>query len=246
MIYIPSGIEDYYQLITQPWGRMFYDILWQQLAIDETPRLKILDFGSGFGVTANHFAKMHEVIAIEPNRAMSDRRFSEYSYHQITGGYEKLSVYPSETFDAIFCHNVLEYTENKEEIFTELARLINPGGIISVVKHNMPGRVMAAAVFDDSPEKALALIDHKRFCDEQKEFGTQKLYDEKTLLAWACEQRLRVDKIWGIRSFFALSHNNNIKFTPEWYSNMLKLELITADMEGYRDIAFFHHLIFRK
>jgi S-adenosylmethionine-dependent methyltransferase len=243
---MPHGIEDYYDLVHQPWGRIFYDILWRQLVVEDKMRLKILDFGSGFGVTSNHFAAKHDVTAVEPNIEMSGRRFSDYPYQQITAGYEKLRELPAEMFDVIFCHNVLEYAENKEEIFAELARLLKKDGILSIVKHNRFGRAMAAAVFDDNPEKALALIDHQKTGDEQKEFGTQNLYDDETLFTWAREQHLSVEKILGIRSFFALSRNNDVKFTPEWYSNMLELELIASNMEEYKGIAFFHHVIFRK
>lgn len=50
-------------------------------------------------------------------------------------------------------------------------------------------------------KKALALIDHQKTGDEHKEFGTQNLYDDETLLTWAREQHLIVENILGIRSF---------------------------------------------
>jgi hypothetical protein len=51
---------------------------------------------------------------------------------------------------------------------------------------------------------------------------------------------------YGIRTFYGLSSNNEIKFTDEWYRSMLELEMRAGSMEEYKNIAFFHHLIFRK
>ncbi len=42
---------------------MFYDLLFLQLDIPQVPKLKILDFGSGLGVTSNHFVNWHGITA---------------------------------------------------------------------------------------------------------------------------------------------------------------------------------------
>lgn len=52
---MPSSIKDYRNLIDQPYGRMFYDLIYRQLNIQTKPTLDILDFGAGFCVTANHY-----------------------------------------------------------------------------------------------------------------------------------------------------------------------------------------------
>ena len=45
------------------WERLFKKIVWKQLGDMEGK--KILDFGSGEGITANHFAEKNDVTAIE-------------------------------------------------------------------------------------------------------------------------------------------------------------------------------------
>lgn len=65
-----SSINDYRKLIEQPWGKMFYDTLFRQLALPEDHSLNILDFGAGFCVTASHYVPFHHVIAIEPSKEM--------------------------------------------------------------------------------------------------------------------------------------------------------------------------------
>ena len=44
------------------WERLFKRIIWKQLG--GIKGKKILDFGSGEGITANHFAKDNEVVAL--------------------------------------------------------------------------------------------------------------------------------------------------------------------------------------
>ena len=136
-----DSVNDYVDLVKAPWGKMFYDLLFAQLDIPHLPRLKILDLGSGLGVTANHFAAWHDITAIEPNEEMINNRLKENKYEQIQGGVEKIAIHKDVFFDIVFCHNVLEYIEDKEPIVAELLRVLKSDGILSIVKHNRVGRV---------------------------------------------------------------------------------------------------------
>ncbi len=69
-----TSIKDYRNMVDQPWGRMFYELIFRQLNIPSDKRLKILDFGAGFCITADHFAEKHEVTAVEPNEEMRSVR----------------------------------------------------------------------------------------------------------------------------------------------------------------------------
>jgi len=242
-----EGIDEYYQLIKQPWGRMFYDVLRKQLNIDNINRLKILDFGSGFGVTADYYARRHEVTAVEINSEMSDKRFAENKYVQIIGGIDALADFSGGYFDVVICHNVLEYAENRQDIFCQLAKLIKSDGIFSVIKHNALGRVMSAAVFGNNPEKALNFLHSgQTFQYDSNSCGNGFIYDDNEILNWAKECRLVSEKMWGIRTCWALSQNNEIKYDDFWYRHMLELEIAVSDMDEFKEIAFFHHFLFRK
>lgn len=48
------NINGYLDYINTPWGRLFYRLVWYNLNFKDK---RILDFGSGFGVTANHLAE---------------------------------------------------------------------------------------------------------------------------------------------------------------------------------------------
>ncbi len=52
----------------KPWELLQKRMTWSQLSFVKNK--KILDFGSGNGVTAAYFAKNNEVIAVEPDESM--------------------------------------------------------------------------------------------------------------------------------------------------------------------------------
>ena len=136
------------------WERLFKKIVWKQLGDMEGK--KILDFGSGEGITANHFAEKNDVTAIEPSKEMLSNAWKDYEYTQIVGDVNALSAFKNETFDMIICHNVLEYIDDKAAVIKALARVLKKDGIISIVKHNRAGRVMQMAVCILSPSAAAA------------------------------------------------------------------------------------------
>ncbi|MCR5100458.1 MAG: class I SAM-dependent methyltransferase, partial [Butyrivibrio sp.] len=139
------------------WERLFKKIVWKQIGNLEGK--KILDFGSGEGITANHFAGNNDVTAIEPSEEMLSDAWKDYEYTQIVGDINSLDTFYDETFDIIICHNVLEYIDDKEAVVKALARVLRKDGIMSIAKHNRAGRVMQMAVLLDDFEKANALLD---------------------------------------------------------------------------------------
>lgn len=68
-----TAIGKYYDNLQKPWSRLFYEIITMQL--DFAKNLRILDFGSGFGVLACALAANNEVVAIEPNKDMVQKRY---------------------------------------------------------------------------------------------------------------------------------------------------------------------------
>ena len=235
-------IKDYRNMVEQPWGKMFYELIYKQLNISDEKRIRILDFGAGFCITANHYAKNHEVIAVEPNEEMYSLRIDENDYTLITQGLDYLKTVPNNSIDVVLCHNVLEYVENREAILLQLVRVIKPEGILSVVKHNLLGRVMGSAVLGDDPKAALDLLNDG---SENSMFGSRSVYSNESLVE-ALSQDMVLSDTFGIRAFFGLSSNSEIKSTNEWYLPMLTLEIKASTMDEFKKVAFFNHLVFKK
>ena len=235
-------IKDYRKMVEQPWGKMFYEMIYNQLDLSGDKRLRILDFGAGFCITSDHYAKDHEVIAVEPNEEMYSLRVKENEYTLIPQGLDCLKTVPDDSFDIVLCHNVLEYVDNREEILKQLARVVKPEGILSIIKHNLYGRVMGSAVLADDPQAALDLLNE---VPEDSMFGNRSVYSDELLIE-ALSHDMTLSETFGIRAFFGLSSNNEIKSKKEWYQPMLELEIKASTMDEFRKIAFFHHLVFRK
>lgn len=240
-----DNVKDYVDLVKAPWGRMFYDLLFMQLNIPRTTRLNILDFGSGLAVTANYYAEWHNVTALELNPEMIENRHKENKYNQINGGVDKLANFQTDSFDYVLCHNVLEYIEEKEPVISELMRLLKPGGIFSIIKHNRVGRVFHSAVFWNDPQKALSLLD-SHANDKSNYLGTQYIYSNADVAEWAEEYGGKIEAIYGMRMFWALGQDNSVKYTDDWYKNMLMLESKVASIDEYKNAAFFNHLLIIK
>ena len=222
-----------------------YKIKWAQLAdFVDLHNLKILDFGSGAGITANYLAKNNEVIAIEPREECIKEREQENNYMHIHGNFEKLKEFNNGSFDLIVCHNVLEYAEENDErviILNEFSRLLKRGGILSVEKNNGAGRIFSFAVFQYDIDKAIDLLEGNIM---QGPFGRVVLYDSEDLVKWG--NNLKIEKILSNRTFYGLQQNDEIKHEPDWINKMFEIEMKTADMEPYKSIALFHHVFLRK
>ena len=222
------------------WERLFKKIVWKQLGNLEGK--KILDFGSGEGITANHFAEKNDVTAIEPSEDMLSNAWKEYEYTQILGDVNALSTFNDETFDIIICHNVLEYIDDKEAVVKALVRVLKKGGSLSIAKHNRAGRVMQMAVLLDDFEKANALLDGEN--STASKFGAIRYYEDEDILMW--EPGLNISEVFGIRTFWDLQQNQEKHGNEEWQDKMMQLEMRVAQIPEYRDIAFFHHLMLKK
>ena len=223
-----------------PWECLMKRVVWKQLG--DTQNKKILDFGSGIGVTANYLAKYNEVIAIEPDEASVKERWMDNPYTQMVGSVNELDKFADESFDMIICHNVLEYVENKADVISEFERILKSDGKISIVKHNRAGRVMQMVVLLNDFEHAHSLLDGNDGMTSM--YGAIRYYEDLDIEKWCPE--LRITKTLGMRTFWDLQQNQEIHKDMDWQDKMVEMELRVSEMEEYKDIAFFHHIMLEK
>jgi len=233
------NIQGYLDYINTPWGRLFYRLVWHNLDLKDK---KILDFGSGFGVTSSHLAKFNDVTAVEPNMEMLEHRICDNRYEQITGSIEKLKEMEDSSFDVILCHNVLEYIENRAELIAEFHRLLKADGILSIVKHNKNGKIMHKAVFENNIDEAMSLLKGENAVSQN--FGTINEYEIEDLQDCIAE-RFILDKVCGIRTFYGIQPNS-FKSEPDWEERLFMLECAVESNAAYANIAFFQHLLYEK
>ena len=223
-----------------PWEVLLKRILWTQ--IGQLRDKRILDFGSGIGVTANYYAAGNDVVAVEPSEESVQQRWDDHPYRQIVGSTDALRAMEDESFNVIFCHNVLEYALDREEILREFHRLLKPHGFISLVKHNRPGRVMQMVVLLNEFEKVDALLNGEDGCASA--YGTIHYYEDADVTKWC--KGFQIKETFGIRTFWDLQQKQECHQDPAWQEKMIEAELRVSQIPPYRDIAFFHHLILVK
>lgn len=223
-----------------PWEKLLKQMVWQQLG--DLHDCRILDFGSGSGITANHYAQNNKVLAIEPSEDAVRNRCREYPYEQQIGSTEQLKQLSEESFDVILCHNVLEYALDREDIVREFARLLKKDGLLSIVKHNRAGRVMQMVVLLNDFDQAKALLAGEDGAASQ--YGTIRYYEDTDVETWA--NQLQIVQTLGMRTFWDLQQNQEIQKDEKWQTSMLQMEMRVSEMQEYKAIAFFHHLLIRK
>jgi ubiquinone/menaquinone biosynthesis C-methylase UbiE len=224
----------------ETWELLQKKMVWEQLEFIHNKR--VLDFGSGKGMTSNHFAIDNEVVAIEPSEWMLKDRFLENDYTQIQGDVKKLKNFEDGSFDVILCHNVLEYVGDRKEIIKEFSRLLKKKGYLSVLKHNRAGRVIQMVVLLNNFEHANELLAGKNGYTEK--FGSINYYEDKELLEWS--DKFELDRTLGVRTFWDLQQKQKIQKDITWQQQMLEIELKVSELEEYKSISSFHHVILRK
>jgi len=218
-------------------------LTWTQLAdIIELKNLKILCVGIKDSGIKNYLAENNEVIIPEPQFVLEEMRDENDYIQLVKNKIKNLKDFDSGSFDIIICHHILEYSPEDErvEIMKEFSRILKSNGILSVVKNNGAGRIMSQVVRNEI-DSATNLFDGGFLSTP---FGTVVLYNPEDLVEWG--YNLKIEKILSIQTFYGLAYNENRKHDPTWIDKMFDIEMKVADMEPYKSIALFHHVLLRK
>ena len=222
-----------------PWDLLLKKMVWAQ--IGPVANKKILDFGSGEGITANYFAEQNEVVAVEPSSNFLNNRMNCFPYLQIHGSIEALQAMEESSFDIILCHNVLEYVSEHTPILKEFERLLKPNGKLSVVKHNRNGRVMQMVVLLNDFSHATEVLNGSN--GHTALYGDIQYYDENELTQ---QTNLTLESKKGIRTFWHLQQNQECHHDTQWQEKMLAMEDSVSQIKDFMNIAMFHHLTLTK
>ena len=69
------------------------------------------------------------------------------------------------------------------------------------------------------------------------------LYEPDDLIKWG--GNLKIEKILSVRTFYGLQRED-VKHEPGWMDKMFNIEMKVADMEPFKSISLFHHVLLRK
>ncbi len=228
-------IQQYKQMLEQPWGKIQYEITFAQLT--HLKNKKILDFGSGLGLVSQFLGENNEVVAIEPEKEMLFA-YPNHTYKKILGSLEQVEKFEAESFDIVLCHNVLEYIE--ENYLSELKRVLKQDGKLSIIKHNQVGKIMQAVVFSNDVDQALELLKGNEFRSVSFYSGTTYTIDKLLEMS-----KMKLVKYQAIRTFYSLQINE-VKTQDKWIEKMTEMELSVCDLYPYKDISFLQHVWLMK
>ncbi|MEU7109797.1 methyltransferase domain-containing protein [Streptomyces sp. NPDC046215] len=132
-------------------------------------RLRVLDVGLGRGTQALRLARAgHEVTGLEPDpRTVAGVR--EALAAEPPGIRERVRIIEGDgrdtgahflpgTFDVVLCHGVLMYVTEPDPMLAGLARVLAPGGLLSLLVHNADALAMRPGLGGDW-DTALAAFD---------------------------------------------------------------------------------------
>ncbi len=97
-------------------------------------RLKLLDIGCGGGLLSEEFARWGQAVTgIDPsgNSIATARTHAERSgldIEYVVAGGERIP-FANETYDAVFCCDVLEHVTKPIDVIREVGRVLNSGGL---------------------------------------------------------------------------------------------------------------------
>lgn len=242
-----ATLDQYWNYTQMPWGRLFYQTAWEQIDFFlDVPKETILDIGCGFGVTSNEYSKKgHLVTGVEPTQGMLELakqdgpevNYIEASFEEAAAGLGR--------FDWIFCHNILEYTEDPQHFIKLISRCQEQGGCLSLIAHNPAAKVMKKAILNKDPEGALASIGSSREYSGIIQTDIT-VYPYQRLEQWLGEAGYEITGYFGIHNIYGYITDNELKQSEEWHTRTMRLELELGRLSPYRDIAIFTHIIAKK
>ncbi|HSA50345.1 MAG TPA: class I SAM-dependent methyltransferase [Yinghuangia sp.] len=179
---------------------------------------------------------MHEEVAGEPEEIRSRLRLVEGN------GSEAGRHFAPGSFDLALCHGVLDAAAEPDGMLAALARILNPGGLLSVTAANGAAAALAPGVAGEwtATRKALAArsvgaTDAMR-TDSPESLGTMLADLGAPVLAW-----------YGVGVFSALRGDEPApRRGSKTWQNLIAVEEEAGRVDPYRGIASVLHLVGEK
>lgn len=152
-------------------------------------------------------------------------------------------VFGQQKFDAVLCHNVLEYVADPASVVRAIGRASRPGALVSLLARNRAGEALRDAVKRhdlDSAERALTAP-----CVRESLYGgPARLFDAETLNDLAAGAGLETVAVRGVR-VVADYLPPSVSGTEELYARLLRFEMRLGARPDFAAVARYAQLVAR-
>lgn len=150
--------EKYASYLKTPAGRLRSELAWANLLPflpGGASNLRALDVGGGTGFASVQLARMgFKVVLLDSSEQMLQIGRQQAEICGVTGqvsfchadSVQVPELFAAESFDAVVCHNLLEYADNPSATVRDIAGVLRKGGVFSVLVRNRAGEVLKDVV----------------------------------------------------------------------------------------------------
>jgi S-adenosylmethionine-dependent methyltransferase len=212
--------------------------------------LDVLDIGGGTGGLAVRVGELgHRVTVVDPSPdalAALARRAREHDV-EVAGLQGELAdlldVVEPASADLVLCHGVLEVVDDPAAALATLARVVRPGGVLSLLAAQRHAAVVARAMAGHF-QQALAMLDPATRPGAVPQTGrTGRRYSHDELTALVGDAGLVVDTVHAVRVFTDLVPGSLLDLEPGASAALVELEQAVAARPEYLPLATQLHLL---
>jgi ubiquinone/menaquinone biosynthesis C-methylase UbiE len=206
-----------------------------------TGQVAVLLAADGFDVTVLDPSVAMLATCVERAQALGPQAGARL--RTVQGDAERVADLLGESVaDAALCHGVLEVVDDPERAVAALARVLRPGGVLSLVVANRAWLALRAARRGDYRE-ALRLLDDPYVQRTQARAATRgRAWTAAELLPWCERAGLDLVAEHGLQAFAEPQGDADY----DQVQALLELERRAAAREPYRSVAEFLHLVARR
>ncbi len=247
--------DKYAAYLKTPAGRLRSEPAWKKLGEilpHNAAQRRALDVGGGTGFASVQLARMgfevvlldrsEEMLRIAHEQAEADGVAARISFCHRDAG-ELSGLFDAESFDVVVCHNVLEYSESPSKTVRDIAKMLGPDAVLSILVRNRNGGVL---------KNAIKSRDWKLATDNlTAETVVDSLYGEALRVFTPAELRdlliragLEVVAEYGVRVFFDYVGMENL--TDATYAEIFELESTLGARPEFSAIARYIQQIARR
>jgi len=250
-----NGMATWQEYQAAPWGRLRYGIARANLESHlPSPPAYILDLGGGNGFDAVPLAKdgfavsvidfSQEMIA-QGKRLAEAEGVADKMAFAVGDAMQLADQFSQPTFDAVLCHNVLQYVVEPTAVLTSIHNLLKPNGVLSLIITNPHTETFGFALREYDMQAALENIDKRTKYVAPFDTTIQR-YTDSELITMLNSTGFSVEAQYGIRCVCDFVADNERKFDPDFYEQLEELEMALRDKRPYISLARFYHFVGEK